>query len=179
MPAKAKPTTKAQIMEAVAAAGKAGVSLSAAKKHCTAKHGTKENLVKTFRRGFKAKFGPVKQIERIQGSTVHIRGGGKAPIKQVMAVDKDSSSVPVTFGEFTQRAENKREKTTEFITALQEWLKDEEKSLVKAAEYLKGYYGVDEYERILNSVYGSLADVIRLWEPPLELTKGGYYVRTD
>ena len=30
----------------------------------------KENLVKTFRRGFKAKFGPVKQIERIEGSTV-------------------------------------------------------------------------------------------------------------
>ena len=118
-------------------------------------------------------------MEKVRGSTIHIRGGGKVDIKRVMAVDKDSSAVPVTFGEFSQRDENKREKTKDLITSLQEWLDGEDKSMVKAAEYLKGYWGAGEYTRILESVYGNLADVVRLWEPPLELTKGGYYVRTD
>jgi hypothetical protein len=52
--------------------------------------------------------------------------------------------------------------------------------MVKAAEYLKGYWGAAEYTRILDSVAAhNLADVVRLWEPPLELKTGGYYVRTD
>jgi hypothetical protein len=157
--------------------------LLAARKKALEKTGTfrqpKGNLVKTFKRGFKATYGGVQKVEKIQGSTIHIRGGGKVDIKRVMAVDKDSSAVPVTFGEFSQRDENKMEKTKDLITSLQEWLEGEEKSMVKAAEYLKGYWGAGEYKRILESVYGNLADIVRLWEPPLELTKGGYYVRTD
>ena len=117
-------------------------------------------------------------MERIQGSTVHIRGGGKVDIKRVMPIDKDSTEVPVTFGEFSQRDENKRKKTVQLITSLQEWLGDsgEKKSMVKAAEFLKGHWGEDRYQAILDSVYGNLADVIRLW-PTLELTDGAYYVR--
>ena len=42
-----------------------------------------------------------------------------------MAVDKDSSEVPVTFGEFSQRDENKLKKATEFITSLRAWLGDD------------------------------------------------------
>lgn len=48
--------------------------------------------------------------------------------------------------------------------------------MVEAAEHLKGYWGEAEYPKILDSVYGNLADIVRLWEPPLELTKGGYYI---
>ena len=66
-----------------------------------------------------------------------------------MAVDKDSSAVPVTFEKFTQRAEEKKENEN-FIAPLQEWLRDDEKSLVKAAAYLKGYWGPEKYERIGN-----------------------------
>ena len=119
-------------------------------------------------------------MDKIQGSTVHIRGGGKVDIKRVLPVDKNSSAVPVTFGEYSQRDENKREKTKDFVTSLQEWLENEEKSMVKAAEYLKGRWGQEEYARILDSVAAhNLADIVRLWEPPLELLKGGYYIRTD
>ena len=136
-------------------------------------------VVKTFARGFKAKWGGMQKVEKVVGSTVHIQGGAKADIKRVMAVDKDSSDVPVTFGSFSQRAENKRERTKDFITSLQEWLKEDERSMVKAAQYLKGRWG-DVYQQILDSVAAhNLADVVRLWEPPLELKSGGYYVRSD
>ena len=158
--------------------------LLAARKRVLEKTGTlrqpKSDLVKTFARGFKAKCGGVQKVEKVVGSTVHIQGGATADIKRIMAVDKDSSDVPVTFGSFSQRAENKREKTKDFITSLQEWLKDDERSMVKAAQYLKGYWGEDVYQQILDSVAAhNLADVVRLWEPPLELKTGGYYVRTD
>jgi hypothetical protein len=158
--------------------------LLAARKKVLEKTGTlrqpKSDLQKTFSRGFKAKWGGVQKVEKIQGSTVHIRGGAKADIKRVMAVDQNSSDVPVTFGTFSQRAENKRGKTKDFITSLQEWLEDDTKSMVKAAEYLKGFWGAAEYTRILDSISAhNLADVVRLWEPPLELVNRGYYVRTD
>jgi hypothetical protein len=80
--------------------------LLAARKKLLAKTGT---LVKTFRRGFKSTYGNVQKVDRIAVSTAHIRGGGKVDIKRV--IDKDSGDVPVTFGEFSQRAKNKREKT--------------------------------------------------------------------
>ena len=158
--------------------------LLAARKRVLEKTGTlrqpKSDLVKTFARGFKAKWGGVQKVEKVVGSTVHIQGGATADIKRIMTVDKDSSDVPVTFGSFSQRAENKRERTKDFITSLQEWLKEDERSMVKAAQYLKGYWGEDVYQQILDSVAAhNLADVVRLWEPPLELKTGGYYVRSD
>ena len=66
----------------------------------------------------------------------------------------------------------------QLITSLQEWLGDsgEKKSMVKAAEFLKERWTEERYQQILDSAYGNLADVIRLW-PTLELTDGGYYVR--
>ena len=158
--------------------------LLAARKKALEKTGTfrqpKGNLVKTFKRGFKATFGGTQKVERIQGSTVHIRGGGTVDIKRIMAVDQNSSEVPVTFGEFSQRDENKRKKTVDFITSLQEWIDksggDKKKSMVKAAEFLKERWGEERYQQILDSVYGNLADIIRLW-PTLQVVDNGYYVK--
>jgi hypothetical protein len=132
-----------------------------------------------FRRGFKASYGAVEQVAEVRGSTVTAEGGAKIDIKRLQPVAKDSEDIQPWLGGLSARDSAKKDKLIPMMSALITHLKDGERSVASAALYLKGEMGGSVYEDTLREVgYGKhLAMAIRLFEPPFELVKGGYYVQ--
>ena len=81
-----------------------------------------------FRRGFDAKYGPVQQVQRIEGSTVVGQDGSRVDIKLVKAVDS-ASGQPENIERENARTEEKKEKLFDIMEALAEWLRGREMSL--------------------------------------------------
>ena len=131
-----------------------------------------------FKRGFKAGYGDVEKVKKIEGSQVRTQNAGSIDIKRVMPVARNSTYVDPTFAEWSERDERKRAKVLDLIERLQDKLGANEMSMVRAVRFLKAHYGEDVYKNLLDSVhFHNLADVIRLFPGSLELTKQNYYVR--
>ena len=134
--------------------------------------------LKAFKRGFKAAYGDVEKVKKIEGSQVRTANAGSIDIKRVMPVPRDSTFVDPTFAEWSERDERKRAKVLDLIERLQDKLGTNEMSMVRAVRFLKEHYGEDVYRALLDSVhFHNLADVIRLYPGGLELTKQNYYFR--
>ena len=115
----------------------------------------------------------------VNGSLITPQGGGeKIDIKRVQPVDRDTGDVQPWLGGLSQRDSRKKDKLLDMMTALITYLEDEEKSVASAALWLKGQMG-SAYEDTLREVgFGKhVAEAIRLFDPPFQLTKGGYYVK--
>ena len=140
----------------------------------------------TFARGYRAKYGPVEEVELIAGSNVKGSGGTEIDIKRALPVNKESGNVEPRFALQDSQDEAKRTKTKDLMEKLYMWLADgEQRSLSAAATMLKEIMGAD-YEAILASVgassRGGLAKVIRMWEDAFILTaaptgKDNYYIQ--
>jgi hypothetical protein len=132
-----------------------------------------------FRRGFKATYGEVEKVQDVRGSLITPEGGGeKIDVKRVKPVGRDTGDVQPWLGGMSALDSRKKDKLIPMMVALIDHLKDGERSVASAALYLKGEMG-SMYEDTLREVgYGKhLAMAIRLFEPPFELVKGGYYVK--
>jgi hypothetical protein len=133
-----------------------------------------------FRRGFKATYGDVEKVQDVRGSLITPEGGGeKIDVKRVKPVGRDTGDVQPWLGGMSALDSRKKDKLIPMMSALITHLKDGERSVASAALYLKGEMGGSMYEDTLREVgYGKhLAMAIRLFEPPFELVKGGYYVQ--
>ena len=132
-----------------------------------------------FKRGFKASYGDVEKPAAVNGSLITPQGGGKKiDIKRVQPVDRETGDVQPWLGGLSQRDSRKKDKLLDMMTALVTYLEDDERSVASAALYLKGHMG-SAYEDTLREVgFGKhLAEAIRLFDPPFQLVKGGYYVK--
>ena len=127
---------------------------------------------------FKASYGAVEQVAEVRGSTITPEDGAKIDIKRVQPVRKDSEDIQPWLGGLSALDSRKKDKLLPMMTALITHLQDGERSVASAALYLKGHMG-SAYEDALREVgFGKhLAEAIRLFEPPLELVKRGYYVK--
>ena len=130
-----------------------------------------------FRRGFKATYGPVEQVDTVQGSTVKPAGDGdKVDIKRVMPVDRDTGNVEATFAQGDAYIQRKRDIVWPLVLQLYHWLGDGEKSMSTAAAHLKKELGADEYRAYLKKAgFQHLSQVVDITSE-LKLTQGGYYV---
>ena len=131
-----------------------------------------------FRRGFKASYGPVEEVENVQGSTVKPHGdGGKIDIKRVLPVDRDTGNVEATFAQGDAWIQRKRDIIWPLVIELYHWLEDGEKSMSTAAAHLKKELGADEYRGYLRQAgFQHLSQAVSI-TPELHLTQGGYYVK--
>ena len=140
----------------------------------------------TFARGYRAKYGPVEEVELIQGSKVKGTGGTEIDIKRALPVDKETGNVEPRFALMDSNEEHKRTKTREAMEKLHMWLADgQQRSLASAASMLREVMGAADYTATLASVGASgldgLAKVIRMWEDAFQLKqaatgKDNYYV---
>lgn len=101
--------------------------------------------MKAFKRGFKAAYGDVEKVTAIEGSKVRTVAGS-VDIKQVMAVNKDSSFVNPTFAEWSEKDERKRARVLEMVDRSQARFGTSEISMVKLATFLKSHYREDRYK---------------------------------
>ena len=107
-----------------------------------------------MKRGFRASYGPVEQVESFDGSKV--KGSeGFIDVKRVLPVDKDSGNVQEGFALGEGRLQQKRELVYPLALSLYDWLGDERKSMEAAAMHLRREFPDGEYQRLLASIRAS------------------------
>ncbi len=131
-----------------------------------------------FKRGFKASYGEVEEVDRITGSVVHGKDGGSVDVKRAMPVHKESSFVEPSFARGDELVRRKREKIAAMMTLLHDFLGDDTKSMSTVAGHLRRQMGGDDYQAALHSVGAThLSDAVRLYADDFDLIRGGYYVQ--
>ncbi len=132
-----------------------------------------------FRRGFKAAYGPVEKVETVSGSLVKPQGDGETiDVKRVQTVSRQTGDVEPWYGGLSMRDSKKKDALIDVMIALVEFLKDGERSVARAAAFLKDGLGDSYADTLSQQGFGKhLAEAIRLFPETFLLVKDGYYVR--
>jgi len=136
------------------------------------------DLKKTFKRGFRASYGPVEQITGFDVSRVQSATGQPIDVKRVLPVNEGSGEVQEGFALGEIRLQRRREKVRPMYEEIFDFLGDDEKSMLQVSNHLKREFGQAGYDAYLRSVRAgiNLSNVVRLFDD-LELTRGGYFVK--
>ncbi len=132
-----------------------------------------------FRRGFKAAYGPVEKVETVSGSLVKPQGDGVTiDVKRVQTVSRQTGDVEPWYGGLSMRDSKKKDALIDVMIALVEFLKDGERSVARAAAFLKDGLGNSYADTLSQQGFGKhLAEAIRLFPETFLLVKDNYYVR--
>jgi ribosomal protein S21 len=132
-----------------------------------------------FRRGFKAAYGPVEKVESVSGSLVKPQGDGVTiDVKRVQTVSRQTGDVEPWYGGLSMRDSKKKDALIDVMIALVEFLKDGERSVARAAAFLKDGLGDSYADTLSQQGFGKhLAEAIRLFPETFLLVKDNYYVR--
>ena len=136
------------------------------------------DLKKTFKRGFRASYGPVEQITGFDGSRVQSATGPPIDVKRTLPVNEGSGEVVEGFALGEIRLQRRREKVRPMYQEIIDYLGDDEKSMLALSNHLKREFGQAGYDAYLRSVRAgiNLSNVVRLFDDLL-LTQGGYFVK--
>ena len=137
--------------------------------------------VTAFKRGFKATYGPLEELDTIQNSTVRGKNGTVADIKVLLPVSADSTTAKPTFAYGDARTQMKRTKLVNagFLEALNEVVPEEgRRALTKIGKEIRRE--LPTYDTVLNATIGGigkLASAIRIFQDLFVLEDGDLYVR--
>ena len=135
--------------------------------------------VNKFRRSFYQSYSSdVKEPERIRGSVVTDKDGGKTDIKRIQVVNVFSGKAQDGLRGRNPRVDKQKDILLDMMSQLYAFLEPNERiSLSAAAEELKRLMGAEYRTTLRKAGFQQLARAVALFDEEFEVEEGGYYLR--